>query len=160
MHADDCNSFCCCLYSYSIAGACMYRRPAAGARCWCVLCVCVCIEAVAYTFGHAGGVIVYSFPDFELPDARRDQMAVGVVTSQRSAVLLRVVSGTSSDFIQIELVRISVYRMHVISTNDPRCNRHVDAGELSSYSTTTTPTPTSSRGSSSTRAIEVIPVPS
>jgi len=47
---------------------------------------------------------IYSFPDYELPDARRDQLAVGVVTSQRSAVLLRVVSGTSSDFIEMELV--------------------------------------------------------
>jgi len=66
----------------------------------------VCAEAVAYTFGHAGGVIVYSFPDYELPDARRDELALGVVTSQRSAVILRVVSGSSSDFIEMELVRM------------------------------------------------------
>lgn len=61
---------------------------------------------MAYTFGHAGGLITYSFPDYELPDARRDQLAVGLVTSQRSAVLLRVVSGSSSDFVEMELVRI------------------------------------------------------
>jgi len=67
--------------------------------------VCVSVEGVAYTFGHAGGVIVYSFPDFELPDARRDNLALGLVTTQRSAVVLRVVSGSSSDFIQMELVR-------------------------------------------------------
>ena len=62
-------------------------------------------EGVAYTFGHAGGLIIYSFPDYELPDARRDELAVGLVTSQRSAVILRVVSGSSSDFIEMELVR-------------------------------------------------------
>jgi len=62
---------------------------------------------VAYTFGgHGGGLIVYSFPDYELPDARRDQLAVGVVTAQRSAVVLRVASGTSSDFVEMELVRM------------------------------------------------------
>lgn len=64
-----------------------------------------CVEGVAYTFGHTGGLIIYSFPDYELPDARRDELAVGVVTSQRSAVVLRVVSGSSSDFIEMELVR-------------------------------------------------------
>jgi len=69
-----------------------------------------CVEGVAYTFGHAGGLIVYSFPDYELPDARRDEFAVGVVTSQRSAVVLRVVSGSSSDFIDMELVRIQGVR--------------------------------------------------
>jgi len=63
-----------------------------------------CVEGVAYTFGHDGGLIVYSFPDYELPDARRDEMAVGIVTSQRSAIVLRVVSGSSSDFIEMELV--------------------------------------------------------
>jgi len=72
------------------------------------------VEGVAYTFGHGGGLIVYSFPDYELPDARRDQLAVGVVTSQRSAVLLGVVSGSSSDFIQIELVRTSLPDNYVI----------------------------------------------
>ena len=66
---------------------------------------CPCVEGVAYTFGHAGGLIIYSFPDYELPDARRDELAVGLVTSQRSAVILRVVSGSSSDFIEMELVR-------------------------------------------------------
>lgn len=65
----------------------------------------MCVEGVAYTFGHSGGLIVYSFPDYELPDARRDELAVGVVTAQRSAVVLRVVSGSSSDYIEMELVR-------------------------------------------------------
>ena len=67
---------------------------------------------MAYTFGHAGGVIVYSFPNYELPDARRDQLAVGIVTSQRSAVVVRVVSGSSSDFIEMELVRMQ--RSHAV----------------------------------------------
>ena len=77
-----------------------------------------CAEGVAYTFGHAGGLIVYSFPDYELPDARRDELAVGVVTSQRSAVLLRVVSGSSSDFIEMELVRIRCIHGRLISSPD------------------------------------------
>ena len=74
--------------------------------------VCVGVEGVAYTFGLGGGVIVYSFPDYELPDARRDDLALGLVTSQRSAVILRVVSGSSSDFIQMELVRSLLPTVH------------------------------------------------
>jgi hypothetical protein len=62
-------------------------------------------ESIAYTFGHHGGLIVYSFPDHELPDARHDQLAFGLMTTQRTAVLVRVVSGSSSDFIELELVR-------------------------------------------------------
>jgi len=52
---------------------------------------------------------VYSFPDHELPDTRVDQLAFGLVTTQRVAVLVRVVSGSSSDFIEMELVRIYIY---------------------------------------------------
>jgi hypothetical protein len=68
-------------------------------------CVNMCAESIAYTFGHHGGLIVYSFPDHELPDARHDQLAFGLITTQRTAALVRVVSGSSSDFIELELVR-------------------------------------------------------
>lgn len=61
-------------------------------------------EGVAYTFGHSGGLITYSFPDGEWPDTRSDRLALGFVTTQRNAVLVRVVSGSSNDFIEMELV--------------------------------------------------------
>ena len=99
-------SMLCCASNYASPFVCRWRD---------------CVEGVAYTFGHDGGLIVYSFPDYELPDARRDELAVGLVTSQRSAVILRVVSGSSSDFIQLELVRIlyTIFssRLHCWSDN-------------------------------------------
>lgn len=68
-------------------------------------------EGVAYTFGHSGGLITYSFPDGEWPDTRSDRLALGFVTTQRNAVLVRVVSGSSNDFIEMELVSDGSYRL-------------------------------------------------
>lgn len=59
--------------------------------------------SVAYTFGANGGLMTYLYPRDHRPNARKDQLAVGIMTSQRDAILFRV-SGTSEDFIEMELV--------------------------------------------------------
>jgi hypothetical protein len=47
--------------------------------------------------------MTYLYPRDHRPNARKDQLAVGIMTSQRDAILFRV-SGTSEDFIEMELV--------------------------------------------------------
>lgn len=67
------------------------------------MCACVA-ESVAYSFGHSGGLITYTFPDGEWPDSKTDRLALGFITTQRTAVLVRIVSGSSNDYIEMELV--------------------------------------------------------
>lgn len=39
------------------------------------------------------------------PDTKRDQLALGFRTTQSDAVLVRIASGSSTDYIELELVR-------------------------------------------------------
>jgi len=72
-----------------------------------------CVDAVAYKFGRRGGLVDVSFDDHERANTRRDRVVVGFRTStvERGGVdgrlLARVVSATSSDFVQLSLVRRS-----------------------------------------------------
>lgn len=79
-------------------------------------------DSVAYRFGKARpagdrpprrpeelldrgeGLMTFTFPEKEWPDTKRDVIALGLMTSQRDAVLFRIVSGSSNDFIEMELV--------------------------------------------------------
>jgi neurexin len=38
------------------------------------------------------------------PDTKRDQLALGFSTTQSDAVLVRIASGSSTDYIELELV--------------------------------------------------------
>jgi len=73
----------------------------------------LCVDAVAYKFGRRGGLVDVSFDDHERANTRRDRVVVGFRTSvvERGDVdrrlLVRVVSATSSDFVQLSLVRRS-----------------------------------------------------
>lgn len=69
------------------------------------MCLCVVPEGTAYSFGPRGGLITYMIPRNKRPSTNRDTFALGLVTSQRDAVLFRVDSGNSKDYIEAELVR-------------------------------------------------------
>lgn len=63
-------------------------------------------EAVAYEFGPGRGLITYTFPNDRRPEMKRDTVALGFVTSVNDAVLLRIESATSNDYLEIEIVSI------------------------------------------------------
>jgi len=72
-------------------------------------------DSIAYKFGGGGGVgrvgggiITLRLRDQEIRDRRRDTLALGFSTTNADAVLLRVASTSSTDFIQVELVRLPV----------------------------------------------------
>ena len=80
-------------------------------------------EGVTYSFGFGdvtrtsggGGVVLFAFPIRDLPDSRIDRAAFGLTTdveNTRAAVttIFRVSSGSSSDFIELQLVVI--YHAH------------------------------------------------
>lgn len=63
-------------------------------------------EAIAYEFGAGRGIITYTFPPDRRPEMKRDTVALGFVTSVNDAVLLRIESASSNDYLEIEIVSI------------------------------------------------------
>lgn len=61
-------------------------------------------EAIAYEFGAGRGIITYTFPPDRRPEMKRDTVALGFVTSVNDAVLLRIESASSNDYLEIEIV--------------------------------------------------------
>ena len=62
------------------------------------------VDSIAYRFGQLGGLITLSFEANERPDTKSDQLTLGFSTIQQDALLVRVASATSNDFIEVELV--------------------------------------------------------
>ncbi|KAL3289257.1 hypothetical protein HHI36_003689 [Cryptolaemus montrouzieri] len=75
-------------------------------------------ESVSYDFGPNRGIITYTFPEDNRPEMQEDSIAVGFSTTKSDAVLLRVVSGTSNDYIEIEIVEGNVFVVYNLGTND------------------------------------------
>ncbi|GLV43351.1 Neurexin 1 [Carabus blaptoides fortunei] len=75
-------------------------------------------ESVAYEFGPNRGIITYTFPEDRRPEMTEDSVALGFITTKSDAVLLRVVSGTSNDYIELEIVEGNVFMVYNMGTND------------------------------------------
>jgi hypothetical protein len=81
-------------------------------------------EGATYSFGFGdvmrtsgGGVVSFAFPIRDLPDSRIDRAAFGLTTdveNTRAAVttIFRVSSGSSSDFIELQLVGLVIDHAH------------------------------------------------
>lgn len=70
------------------------------------------LESVAYEFGPNRGIITYTIPEDRWPEVSDDTIALGFITTKSDAVLLRVVSGKSNDYIEMEIV--SRIRYHIV----------------------------------------------
>ncbi|XP_018399279.1 PREDICTED: neurexin-1 [Cyphomyrmex costatus] len=75
-------------------------------------------EAIAYEFGAGRGIITYTFPPDRRPEMKRDTVALGFVTSINDAVLLRIESASSNDYLEIEIVEGNVFAVYNMGTND------------------------------------------
>lgn len=62
------------------------------------------IESVAYEFGSNKGMIQYTYPAGKQPDTEEDSIALGFMTTKADAVLLRVESTTTQDYMELEIV--------------------------------------------------------
>lgn len=62
-------------------------------------------ESVSYEFGPNRGIITYTFPEERRPETQEDSIALGFMTTKSDAVLLRIISGTSNDYIEMYIVR-------------------------------------------------------
>lgn len=63
------------------------------------------IESVSYEFGLNPGIITYTFAEDNRPEMQEDSIALGFITTKSDAVLLKIISGVSTDYIEIHLVR-------------------------------------------------------
>ena len=61
--------------------------------------------STTYTFG-GNGLIAFTLPPDERLDTDRDSLALGFITTQSDAVLVRINSGDSDDYLEMELVGI------------------------------------------------------
>ncbi|XP_063235605.1 neurexin 1 isoform X2 [Bacillus rossius redtenbacheri] len=75
-------------------------------------------ESVAYEFGPGRGLVTYVFPEDRRPEMKSDVLALGFVTAQEDAVLLRVDSGTSHDYMELEIVEGNIFMVYNMGTND------------------------------------------
>jgi len=64
----------------------------------------ILIESVAYEFGANRGLIQYTFPPSRQPDTEEDFIALGFITVKSDAVLLRIESSSTQDYMELEIV--------------------------------------------------------
>nr|XP_022912901.1 neurexin-1-like isoform X2 [Onthophagus taurus] len=75
-------------------------------------------ESIAYEFGPNRGIITYTFPEDRRPEMQEDTISLGFVTTKSDAVLLRIISGTSNDYVELEIVEGNVFIVYNLGTND------------------------------------------
>ncbi|KAJ8674025.1 hypothetical protein QAD02_005287, partial [Eretmocerus hayati] len=75
-------------------------------------------EAVSYEYGPGRGLITYTFPAEMRPEMKRDTLAMGFITSVNDAVMLRIESASSNDYLEIEIVEGNVFAVYNLGTND------------------------------------------
>ncbi|GAB0092873.1 neurexin-1 [Sergentomyia squamirostris] len=75
-------------------------------------------ESVSYEFGHNRGIIQYTFPPGNQPDTEEDQIALGIITMKSDAVLLRIESSTTQDYMELEIVEGNVFMVYNIGSHD------------------------------------------
>ncbi|XP_068083571.1 neurexin 1 [Anabrus simplex] len=75
-------------------------------------------ESIAYEFGPSRGLITFQFPEERRPEMKSDVIALGFITTKEDAVLLRVDSGTSNDYMELEIVEGNIFMVYNMGTND------------------------------------------
>lgn len=81
-------------------------------------------ESTAYQFGPSPGLISFTFDEANRPDTRNDLLALGFLTSAKNGALVRVDSGTTADYLQLELLDGNVLAVYNLGTED------IDIGEM------------------------------
>ncbi|CAH2236881.1 jg20290 [Pararge aegeria aegeria] len=75
-------------------------------------------ESIAYEFGPGRGIITYTFPPSAVADTETDKVAVGFVTSKSDAVLMRIESSNTQDYMQMEIIRGNLFMVYNVGDGD------------------------------------------
>lgn len=76
------------------------------------------LESIAYEFGPNKGIIQYTFPAGRQPDTEEDNIALGFITTKSDAVLLRIESSTTQDYMEMEIVEGNIFMVYNIGSHD------------------------------------------
>ncbi|XP_021923608.1 neurexin-3 isoform X5 [Zootermopsis nevadensis] len=75
-------------------------------------------ESTAYEFGPRRGLITYTYAEDRRPEMKSDVIALGFITNKEDAILLRIDSGTSNDYMELEIVEGNIFMVYNMGTND------------------------------------------
>ncbi|XP_045527567.1 neurexin-1 isoform X1 [Pieris brassicae] len=75
-------------------------------------------ESIAYEFGPGRGIITYSFSPSAVTDTETDKVAVGFVTSKADAVILRIESSNTQDYMQMEIIRGNLFFVYNVGDGE------------------------------------------
>ncbi|XP_012544066.2 neurexin 1 isoform X2 [Bombyx mori] len=75
-------------------------------------------ESIAYEFGPSRGTITYTFPPSSVADTEMDKVALGFVTSKADAVLLKIESSNTQDYMQMEIIRGNLFMVYNVGAGD------------------------------------------
>ncbi|PSN32509.1 hypothetical protein C0J52_16614 [Blattella germanica] len=73
-----------------------------------------CEESIAYEFGPGRGLITYTYPEDRRPELKSDLLVLG----KEDAVLVCIDSGTSNDYMELEIVEGNIFMVYNMGTND------------------------------------------
>lgn len=65
------------------------------------------LESTSFEFGPSGGMIWFLIPENRQVETKADVLTFGLMTTKDNAVVLRIESATTSDYIQLEIVSLS-----------------------------------------------------
>nr|CAD7261985.1 unnamed protein product [Timema shepardi] len=75
-------------------------------------------ESISYEFGPGRGLVTYVYPEDRRPEMKSDVIALGFITTKEDAVLMRIDSGTSNDYMELEIVEGNIFMVYNMGTND------------------------------------------
>lgn len=75
-------------------------------------------ESVSYEFGPNKGILQYTFPPGHQPDTEEDLLALGLITLKSDAVILRIESSTTQDYMELEIVEGNLFMVYNIGSHD------------------------------------------
>ncbi|GIY63430.1 hypothetical protein CDAR_531741 [Caerostris darwini] len=81
-------------------------------------------ESISYEFGPGTGLVTLSFPSDKMPDTKTDLVALGFITMVDNGVMIRIDSGTSNDYMELEIVDGNLYMVYNMGTEDHPIGEH------------------------------------
>ncbi|SPP88124.1 neurexin-1 isoform X7 [Drosophila guanche] len=75
-------------------------------------------ESIAYEFGNNKGMVQYTYPENAQADTEEDNVAMGFITTKPDAVLLRIESATTQDYMELEIVEGNIFMVYNIGSVD------------------------------------------
>ncbi|KAG8193397.1 hypothetical protein JTE90_012197 [Oedothorax gibbosus] len=81
-------------------------------------------ESISYEFGPGTGLVTFTFPPNKQPDTKADLVALGFITMADNGVLARIDSGTSNDYMELEIVDGNIYMVYNMGTEDHPIGEH------------------------------------